>query len=99
MNIPDNLNILGNDYKIDFTEEAPEGCDNKLWMGRAYEDSQRIVIKSTIPNHDKKIQTLFHEIAHIIMFESGVIVPEVLEEVLPQIMANGFYQVFKQISG
>jgi len=104
MKIPKKINILGVSYKIIQREQLEdlEGNPSETHLGWANESKREIEL-CTSDNfiESLKEQTLFHEITHAIMYETGLYhaINEGTSEVFAQCLGNAFHQVFKQLKG
>jgi hypothetical protein len=99
MKLPTTIQILGMTYEVVEIEKCPDSEDTEAitWMGRCYENTCRIYIRKSLCDR-KKLQVLLHEIAHCILWESGLSFEDRLkEESVVQCIANGFTHIFNEL--
>lgn len=89
---PDTIKVNGIDYRIIQQEHAPDHRGSR-WMGRCDEQKATIHVNSTL-DPQKKIQVIFHELAHAYLAEAGI---DEHDEIEVQVMAAGFYSLFDQL--
>jgi hypothetical protein len=100
MKIPKKINVLGVPYKITLSDTVELDGEDGIYMG-ATNEARRLIKLATTTDFDEgaKEQTLFHEIAHVVLAESGLArtLTESENEVFAQCFGNAFHQVFKQM--
>lgn len=100
MKIPKKITVLGVPYKITLSDKVElEGKDG-VYMG-ATNEARRWIKLATTTDFDEgaKESTLFHELAHVALAESGLArtLTEAENEVFAQVFGNAFHQIFKQM--
>ena len=100
MKIPKKINVLGVQYKITLSDIVEIDGQDGIYMG-ATNEAKRWIKLATNPDFDNnaKEQTLFHELTHVILAESGLsrTLTDAENEVYAQIFGNAMHQIFKQV--
>src|SRR5574344_462333 len=100
MKIPKKINVLGVPYKITLSDKVELEGQDSVYMG-ATNEAKRLIKLATTEDFDDgaKEQTLFHELAHVILSESGLArtLTDGENEVYAQIFGNAMHQIFKQV--
>lgn len=100
MKIPKKIKILGVPYKIELSEHVTLDGQDGVYMG-ATNEARRLIKLATTTDFNKgaKEQTLFHELAHVALNESGLnrTLDDGQNEVFAQVFGNAFHQIFKQL--
>ena len=100
MKIPKKINVLGVPYKITLSDTVELDGQDDVYMG-ATNEAKRLIKLATTTDFDDgaKEQTLFHELAHVVLAESGLArtLTDAENEVYAQCFGNAFHQVFKQM--
>ena len=100
MKIPKKINILGVPYKITLSNTVELEGQDGIYMG-ATNEARRLIKLATTEDFDDgaKEQTLFHELVHAILSESGLArtLTDGENEVYAQIFGNAIHQIFKQV--
>ena len=100
MKIPKKINVLGVPYKITLSNTVELEGQDGIYMGTTNE-ARRLIKLATTEDFDDgaKEQTLFHELVHVILSESGLsrTLTEAENEVYAQIFGNAMHQIFKQM--
>ena len=100
MKIPKKINVLGVPYKITLSDTVELDCQDGVYMG-ATNEARRLIKLATTEDFDDgaKEQTLFHELVHAILAESGLArtLTDGENEVYAQIFGNAMHQIFKQM--
>lgn len=92
MKIPDSVRIGGVEYPISYVENLR--LDNKLAYGRIDYDNCAIELSANDgAAHEKRCQTLWHEILHGIREHAGLEIKN--EEAVVEMFAKGIYQVLQ----
>jgi hypothetical protein len=89
------VKVLGETYKIMFIKDLVDK-DGKICDGLTTFDPKIIHIMKDL-NDEDTMETLFHEINHAILFESGVVqgnLSDDLEEVIVQQIAKCYNSIF-----
>lgn len=102
MKIPKKINVLGVPYKIVLKDKLidPQGNISESHVGWCNEGKGTIEIAtSNIFCERLREQTLFHELTHAIMYESGISrkIDDGDNEIFAQIFGNAMHQIFKQV--
>ena len=100
MKIPKKIKVLGVKYKIILSDTVELAGEDGIYMGATNEARRMIKLATTTDFDDgAKEATLFHELAHVALAESGLArtLTEAENEVFAQIFGNAFHQVFKQM--
>ena len=102
MKIPKKISVLGVPYKVQLKDklENDAGDLSDTHLGWTIEGQHIIQLATTdLFCDDIKEQTLFHELVHAIMYESGLTraISEDDNEVFAQVFGNAFHQIFKQM--
>ena len=73
MKIPKKINVLGVPYKITLSDKVELEGQDGIYMG-ATNEARRLIKLATTEDFDDgaKEQTLFHELVHAILSESGL---------------------------
>ena len=100
MKIPKKINVLGVPYKITLSDRLELEGQDGIYMGTTNE-ARRLIKLATTEDFDDgaKEQTLFHELVHVILSESGLArtLTDSENEVYAQIFGNAMHQIFKQM--
>ena len=100
MKIPKKINVLGVPYKITLSDTVELDGQDGVYMG-ATNEARRLIKLATTEDIDDgaKEQTLFHELVHAILAESGLARTLTVgeNEVYAQIFGNAMHQIFKQM--
>ena len=100
MKIPKKINVLGVPYKITLSDKIELEGQDGIYMG-ATNEARRWIKLATSEDFDDgaKEQTLFHELVHVILSESGLArtLTDGENEVYAQIFGNAMHQIFKQV--
>src|SRR5574344_2560054 len=100
MKIPKKINVLGVPYKITLSDKVELEGQDDIYMGATNEARRWIKLATTEDFDDgAKEQTLFHELSHVALNESGLsrTLDDGQNEVFAQVFGNAFHQVFKQM--
>lgn len=100
MKIPKKIKVLGVPYRITLSEHVELDGQDCVYMGATNEAKRWIKLATTTDFDDgAKEQTLFHELVHAVLSESGLArtLSDSENEVYAQIFGNAFHQVFKQM--
>ena len=100
MKIPKKITVLGVPYKITLSEHVTLDGQDGVYMGATNEARRLIKLAKTTDFDDgAKEQTLFHELVHAVLSESGLArtLTDSENEVYAQIFGNAFHQIFKQM--
>lgn len=96
MKIPESIRIGGVEYKIKHVERVNNGME--IACGSIDYDLSEIELSSDIKaSHDKKCQTLLHEILHGIRKHANLVISD--EEIVVDTLAIGLYQVLQDNGG
>ena len=89
MKIPKKINVLGVPYKITLSDTVELDGQDGVYMG-ATNEARRLIKLATTEDFDDgaKEQTLFHELVHVILSESG----------LARTLTDGENEVYAQLS-
>jgi hypothetical protein len=89
MPLPRHVNILGVEFEV-MSADLKDDC------GESKASYRTIFIDEDIPE-DTKTETLYHEITHMILAQSGAaeLLDEKTEEAICQAMGAGLYVLFK----
>ena len=104
--IPIKINILGIEYKIKLTKDFPlktkDEEENEDWLGRCMQMEHTIYLRqSTDIDNERLWRALFHEIYHVISYETyiGFIRDNNEdEEIMAQTIGNAYFGVYKQLT-
>ena len=100
MKIPKKIKVLGVPYKIILEDVVSIDDTDSIYMG-ATNEARRLIKLATTTDFDEgaKEQTLFHELVHVILNESGLsrTLTDSENEVYAQCFGNAFHQIFKQM--
>ena len=100
MKIPKKIKVLGVPYKITLSDTVELDGQDGVYMG-ATNEAKRLIKLATTTDFDDgaKEQTLFHELVHAVLSESGLArtLTDAENEVYSQIFGNAFHQIFKQM--
>ena len=100
MKIPKKISVLGVPYKITLSDTVELDGQDDVYMG-ATNEARRWIKLATTTDFDEgaKEQTLFHELAHVTLNESGLssTLDDGQNEVFAQVFGNAFHQIFKQM--
>ena len=100
MKIPKKISVLGVPYKIVLEDIVSIDDTDSTYMG-ATNEARRIIKLATSSNFNDgaKEQTLFHELAHVTLCESGLArtLSDGDNEVYAQVFGNAMHQIFKQM--
>ena len=100
MKIPKKISVLGVPYKITLSDTVELDGQDGVYMG-ATNEAKRLIRLATTSEFDNcaKEQTLFHELTHAILAESGLArtLTDGENEVYAQIFGNAMHQIFKQV--
>ena len=100
MKIPKKINVLGVPYKITLSDTVELDGQDGVYMG-ATNEARRLIKLATTTDFDNgaKEQTLFHELVHAVLSESGLArtLTDAENEVFAQCFGNAFHQIFKQM--
>ena len=100
MKIPKKINVLGVPYRITLLEHVTLDGQDNIYMG-ATNEAKRLIKLATTTDFDDgaKEQTLFHELVHAVLSESGLArtLTDAENEVYAQIFGNAMHQIFKQV--
>ena len=92
MKIPKSVRIAGVEYQIVYVSDLNNGIN--LAYGHIDYENSVIRLSSTIgTEHQKRCKTLWHEILHGIVENSGMKIKD--EEVVVDMFARGIYQVLQ----
>jgi hypothetical protein len=92
MKIPNSIRIAGVEYKVIYVSELNNGIN--LAYGHIDFENSVIRLSSTIgTEHQKRCQTLLHEILHGIREANGMEIKN--EEAVVDMFAKGIYQVLQ----
>lgn len=92
MKIPESIRIAGVEYPVRFVAELNNGVN--LAYGHIDFENSVIRLSSTIgTEHQKRCQTLWHEILHGIRENNGMSIEN--EEAVVDMFAKGIYQVLQ----
>lgn len=92
MKIPEKIRIGGVEYEIAYTPHLNNGTT--LAYGYISFDNSKIELSATEgTGHQKRCQTLWHEILHGIRFHAGLEIEN--EEEVVDMFAKGIYQVLQ----
>lgn len=92
MKIPDSVRIAGVEYKVLYVGQLNNGVN--LAYGHIDFENSVIRLSSTIgTEHQKRCQTLWHEILHGIRENNGMEIEN--EEAVVDMFAKGVYQVLQ----
>lgn len=92
MKIPDSIRIAGVEYKVVFVGSLNNGVN--LAYGQIDYENSVIRLSSTIgTEHQKRCKTLWHEILHGIVENSGMQIEN--EEEVVDMFSKGIYQVLQ----
>lgn len=102
MKIPKKISVLGVPYKVQLKDklENEDGELSNTHLGWTLEGQHIIQLATTdLFCDDIKEQTLFHELTHAIMYESGLTrtINDSDNEIFAQCFGNAFHQIFKQM--
>ena len=100
MKIPKKISVLGVPYKIVLEDVVSIDDTDSIYMGATNEARRWIKLATTTDFDDgAKEATLFHELAHVVLAESGLArtLTEAENEVYAQCFGNAFHQIFKQM--
>ena len=100
MKIPKKISVLGVPYKITLSDRVELDEQDGIYMGATNEARRMIKLATTTDFDDgAKEATLFHELAHVVLSESGLArtLSDCDNEVYAQIFGNAFHQIFKQM--
>ena len=100
MKIPKKISVLGVPYKITLSDTVELDSQDGIYMGATNEARRWIKLATTTDFDDgAKEATLFHELVHAILCESGLArtLTDAENEVYAQIFGNAFHQIFKQM--
>lgn len=96
MKIPDSVRIGGVEYSIEYVENLNNGVN--LAYGYIDYDNCKIQLSSTCGvAHERRCQTLLHEILHGIRNHAGLEIEN--EEEVVDTLAKGLYQVLQDNGG
>ena len=100
MKIPKKISVLGVPYGITLLEHVTLDGQDGIYMG-ATNEAKRLIKLATTTDFDDgaKEQTLFHELVHAVLSESGLArtLTDEENEVYAQCFGNAFHQIFKQM--
>ena len=100
MKIPKKISVLGVPYKITLSDRVELDGQDGIYMG-ATNEARRLIKLATTTDFDEgaKEQTLFHELTHVVLAESGLdrTLDDGQNEVFAQVFGNAFHQIFKQM--
>lgn len=100
MKIPKKIKVLGVEYKIILQDEVKLDDSDSIYMG-ATNEARRLIKLATSNNFDEgaKEQTLFHELVHVVLNETGLArtLSEESGEIYAQCFGNAMHQIFKQL--
>lgn len=92
MKIPDSIRIAGVEYKVVFVGSLNNGVN--LAYGQIDYENSVIRLSSTVgTEHQKRCKTLWHEILHGIVENSGMEIDN--EEAVVDMFSKGIYQVLQ----
>lgn len=92
MKIPESVRIHGVEYPVKYTENLNDGVN--LCYGHIDYDNSCIELSATCgTEHQKRCQTLWHEILHGIREQNGMSIEN--EEAVVDMFAKGVYQVLQ----
>lgn len=100
MKIPKKISVLGVPYKITLSNTVELDGQDGIYMGVTNEARRWIKLATTTDfDEGAKEATLFHELAHVVLAESGLArtLTDSENEVYAQIFGNAFHQIFKQM--
>lgn len=96
MKIPESVRIGGVEYAISYVENLRHG--NQLAYGQIDYDNCKIELSATDGiGHQKRCQTLLHEILHGVQQHAGLEIEN--EEAVIEMFAKGIYQVLQDNGG
>ena len=96
MKIPESVRIGGVEYAISYVENLRNG--NQLAYGYIDYDNCKIELSATDGiGHQKRCQTLLHEILHGVQQHAGLEIEN--EEAVIEMFAKGIYQVLQDNGG
>lgn len=96
MKIPESVRIGGVEYAISYVENLRYG--NQLAYGHIDYDNCKIELSATDGiGHQKRCQTLLHEILHGVRQHAGLEIEN--EEAVIEMFAKGIYQVLQDNGG
>ncbi len=92
MKIPEKIRIHGVEYSVKYTDNLNDGTD--VLYGCIDYDNSCIELSATCgTEHQKRCQTLWHEILHGIREQNGITIEN--EEAIVDMFAKGIYQVLQ----
>ncbi|WP_214464547.1 ImmA/IrrE family metallo-endopeptidase [Levilactobacillus brevis] len=91
MKVPNKVKILGIEYHVEL-QEVPMDSGQFVWGYTDYAQT-KIVLCSTL-SEEKRVQTLFHELVHVMLHEVGND-DQCNDESLVNPLGNVLYQVLK----
>ena len=96
MKIPESVRIGGVEYAIRYEKNLRDG--NNLLLGQiSYDDCHIALSETDGTSHQKRCQTLWHEILHGIRDHAGLEIEN--EEEIVDMFAKGIYQVLQDNGG
>ena len=100
MKIPKKIKVLGVEYKIEQVDSLKHIEEGYEATGQTVEAQRKIRLSTCdLFCESQKEQTLFHELAHVVLMETGLArtLSDCDNEVYAQCFGNAFHQIFKQM--